>query len=221
MPYSVSWGAAGATAGVLAPKRIYVLGVEAYGGLGAPPCLNRVYDLEKDSWVIGAAMPTSRLNFGVAVVNDRLYAIGGFVYCVLGFIAPSAVNEQYTPFGYGTVPPVVAVLSPENDKAYNVSDVSLVFAVNRPVVWLGYSLDGQDKVTITGNITLAGLANGLHNVTVYARDEFGNMGASEAVCFTIAKELEPFPVVPIAAASGVAIVSVAVCVVYYCKKRSH
>ncbi len=65
------WGAAaGATTGVMAPKRIYVMG----GNPTFP--LNQVYDPETDTWIMGAQMPTGRYGLGVAVVNDMLYAIG-------------------------------------------------------------------------------------------------------------------------------------------------
>ena len=43
---------------------------------------------------------------------------------------------------------------------------------------MGYSLDGQSNVTITGNITLAGLADGFHLVVVYATDAYGNTGSA-------------------------------------------
>jgi hypothetical protein len=48
---------------------------------------------------------------------------------------------------------------------------------------MGYCLDGKTNVTITGNITLTGLANGLHNLTIYANDTIGNMGNSENINF--------------------------------------
>jgi hypothetical protein len=60
----------------------------------------RVYDPETDNWTFGADAPTNRYNFGVAVVNDTLYAIGGHTYNFPGNYAPLAVNEQYTPVGY-------------------------------------------------------------------------------------------------------------------------
>jgi len=43
---------------------------------------------------------TSRYNFGVAVINDTFYVIGGHTYNFPGNFAPSAANEQYTPIGY-------------------------------------------------------------------------------------------------------------------------
>jgi hypothetical protein len=94
------------------------------------------------------------------------------------------VNEQYTPFGYGTLPPQISVISPEN-KTHSTSNVTLAFTVNRPVSWVGCSLDGQETVTVTGNTTVAGLSNGLHNITVYAKDTFENTGASEKVYFSV------------------------------------
>ena len=84
-----------------------------------------------------------------------------------------------------TVPPQISVLSPIN-QTYNETSVSLVFTVDKAVNWTSYSLDGKDNVTITGNTTITGLSAGLHNITVYAEDEFENIGASETIKFTIA-----------------------------------
>jgi hypothetical protein len=206
-PSGVGYGAV-VTTGVFAPKRIYAIGFSV-----------GVYDLENDSWTNGADIPARRYSFGVAIVNDVLYAIGGHTYGAPwpGDFAAVDVNEQYTPFGYGTVPPVVSVVSPENTN-YTSSNVSLAFMVNKPVAWLGYSLDGQETVTVTGNTTLSGLSSGLHNVTVYARDEFENTGASETITFRVDVR-EPFPLVPVAAASVAAVAVVGVVLAVYFKKR--
>jgi hypothetical protein len=226
-PSGIVYGAAGATTGLNAPKLIYVLGEHSDIREGEPPYFVRVYDQEKDAWTFGADIPTHRYLFGVAVVNDMLYAIGGFTSswsddALLNLMygpgtTPHATNEQYTPFGYGTVPPAVAVVSPENE-TYASGNVSLAFTVNKPAVWLGYSLDGQDNVTVTGNATLTGLTSGLHNVTVYAKDEFGNVGASATVTFNVQ---EPFPIAPVAVASGASIAVIGVGLLVYLKKRKH
>jgi len=222
-PSDVGHGAAGATTGVNALKRIYVLTEMLYG----ESRFNQVYDPEHDSWTFGAAVPTSRLDFNVAVVNDRLYAIGGFTIkgvSIDEYIRTGeqykqtwyATNEEYTPFGYGTVPPLVQVVSPGN-MTYASSNVSLAFTVNKQVSWMGYSLDGQETVTVTGNTTLTGLQNGLHNITVYAKDTFENMGTSETVYFSVEV---PFPItLVIAPIASVAIVGVGLIV--YFKKRKH
>ena len=62
---------------------------------------------------------------------------------------PIAVNEEYTPVGYGTVKPLISVVSPLSSEIlnYSSSNVSLSFAVDRPITSIGYSLDGQENMT--------------------------------------------------------------------------
>lgn len=72
----VVYGAAGATTGVMAPKRVYVFGVTHQIGMAVPPFKTQVYNPANDSWTVGASAPTNRINLGIAVVNDTLYAIG-------------------------------------------------------------------------------------------------------------------------------------------------
>jgi hypothetical protein len=115
--------------------------------------------------------------------------------------------------------PSVQLTSPKKI-AYSIANVTIVFVVDKQVSWLGYSLDGQDNVTISGNTTITDLPNGLHNVTVYANDTFGNMGASETVSFTVAVP-EPFPVVPVVAVAVVAVVAACAGLLVYFKKRKH
>jgi parallel beta-helix repeat protein len=103
-----------------------------------------------------------------------------------------------------TTPPKVALLSPIN-QVFNESSVSLIFTVDKQVNWMGYSLDCQDNVTVTGNVTLSELTNGVHNVTVYAEDTFGNEGASETIIFNIDVP-EPFPTILVVAAAVTAAV---------------
>lgn len=199
-PLPAVLGAAGATTGMNAPKRIYVFGADADALFWQVTTRNftaQSYDPETDSWTVCASMPTGRYSAGVAVVDDLLYVIGGFTieFPTDRFtLNPSyhfkAVNEQYTPIGYGTVPLVVAVVSPEN-KTYAAGNVSLAFTVNKPALWMGYSLDGQETVVITSNTTIAGLANGLHNITVYAKDKFGNVGVSDTIQFIIDQSFFP------------------------------
>jgi hypothetical protein len=209
-----------ATTGVNAPKRIYVFG----GGE------TQVYDPESNSWTFGADTPTKHFFFGVAVVNDLLYVIGGSTETFDMFWNSNptwyATNEQYTPFGYGTpdpsydgAAPEITVVSPEN-KTYYTANVTLDFTVNEPVFSAHYTLDGETAVEISGNTTLAGLAVGVHNLTVSAFDAAGNMGTSETVYFTIA-EPEPFPTVLVATATGASIAIIAVGLLVYLRKRKH
>lgn len=84
-----------------------------------------------------------------------------------------------------TTAPSISVVSP-SEETFNQSSVLLSFIVDKEVNWTGYNLDGQRNVTVSGNTTLTGLKDGLHSVTVYANDSFGNMGVSRTVNFTVA-----------------------------------
>jgi parallel beta-helix repeat protein len=124
---------------------------------------------------------------------------------------------------FTTTPPKISVLSPLNQR-YNETSVPLVFTVGKPVNWTGYSLDGEANVTVTGsgalaNVTLADVANGVHNVTVYANNTYGNM-ASETVNFTVAKP-SPFPTALVATASGASAAAVCLGLLVYFKRRKH
>jgi len=110
------------------------------------------------------------------------------------------------------------VLSPET-KVYNRSEVSLNFTVDEPVSQVKYSLDGQNNLTVAGNTTLAELSAGVHNVTVYARDAVGNIGASKTIPFTVANEPEPFPTT-LVIASAVTVATVGIGLLGYFKKRN-
>jgi nitrous oxidase accessory protein len=111
--------------------------------------------------------------------------------------------------------PTLHIISPEN-ATYPSENVTLNFAVNKQTPWTGYSLDGQENVTVTVNTTMTGLCSGSHNVTVYARDEVGNVGVSQTVWFSVA---EPFPVIPVAAASSVVIILAGAGLTLYFKKH--
>jgi parallel beta-helix repeat protein len=111
-------------------------------------------------------------------------------------------------------PPRISVLSPLA-QTYNETSVPLVFTVGKLVNWTGYSFDGAENVSIAGNTTLTWLSSGSHNVTVYAKDLLGNVGASETVVFTA----EPFPILPVVVASAAVVIGIGLLV--YFKKRGH
>jgi hypothetical protein len=114
--------------------------------------------------------------------------------------------------------PKLALLSPVAQE-YNKSGVDLIFSVDKYVVWIGYSLDGQGNLTVTGNCTIANMTNGIHTITVYANDTLGNIGESELVTFTV-ETPETFPTTLIVAAASVAVAAVvAVVAVVFLKKR--
>jgi hypothetical protein len=213
------------TTGVMSSKMIYTFNSDFNSNVKA-------YDPENDSWKNGVASSLERNGFGIALANDIFYVVGGYTYSFLGNFAPLATNEKYIPFGYGTpdpsylleiTPPKISVLSPLN-QTYNESSVSLVFNSDKAVNWTSYSLDGQQNITFSGNTNITDISNGVHNVTIYAQDTFGNLGSSQTINFTVAKPEplpppESFPVVLVAAVSIVAVALVVAGLLVYHKKH--
>jgi hypothetical protein len=102
LPTVFSKAATGVTTGIYAPQKIYVLEFTHYYPVSFN---NQFYDTLSYSWSVAKSMPTNRRDFGVAVVDDVLYVIGGSKY--EGQTIPlkvSAINEQYVPFGYDSAP---------------------------------------------------------------------------------------------------------------------
>jgi N-acetylneuraminic acid mutarotase len=176
LPNARSFGAAVATSGLIAPKRIYVLGGYDQNAYSST---NRVYDVERNSWSSGTSLPSARVYLAVAELDDVLYAIGGF-----DGENWLDINEQYLPVGYGTVPPEIQILAPEN-KTYASNSVALALSVNRPTEWIGYSLDAHANATVAGDAMLSGLSEGSHTIKVYANDSFGNVGSSITAYFSV------------------------------------
>jgi N-acetylneuraminic acid mutarotase len=201
--------AAGVAFGGFTSKRICV-----FGGLNFlyEPCnLTQIYNPDKNVWVTGAQMPTPHAQFGVANVNDELYAIGGISVHANSRLISDA-NEKYLTT---KITEDILVLSPQN-KTYEGSSLQLDFKIEKPTSWMGYSLNGQDNVTLLGNSTISNLLPGVHNIRVYANDTAGNIVSSETIYFNV-EAPESFPVVPTIAAA----VIVATGLLVYFKKRNH
>ena len=140
----------------------------------------------------------------------------------------SGVDTASITFLVDVVPPEVTILSPQNE-TYTSFDIPLNFTLSEQADWIGYSLDGQALVNISGNTTLVGLSEGLHNVTVYANDTIGRKGNSATVTFNItqeseelpASEPEPFPTTVVITATGASMAVVGVGLLVYFKKRKH
>jgi hypothetical protein len=126
-------------------------------------------------------------------------------------------------FSIDTIPPTITIketLNTTPEQGYPLN-----FMINETISTVSYVLDNNQNVTIGGNTTLHDLPVGEHNLTVYAWDLAGNVGASETTLFTVQVPepilSEPFPTVPVAAVSAVAAVLVVVAgfLVYYNKRE--
>jgi len=87
-------------------------------------------------------------------------------------------------FTVDSVVPSILLVSPTNT-IYASASVPLRFLTYETASWIGYSLDGQTNVTLSGNTTLVDLSDGVHTIIVYAADAAGNVGHSETVYFTV------------------------------------
>ncbi len=132
---------------------------------------NTQYTIEKEYY----ASQLER-QFGGGLTNVTFLSIG-YVTLVDRF-----------PLMYPWGAPHVTLLNLENLTLASTEQFSLNFSINKPTAWTGYSLDGGENITVGGNATLNGLTIGSHNITVYAKDTSGNIGASETYKFEVAPE---------------------------------
>lgn len=113
VPIGFDGAKAGATTGVWAPKRIYVIGWNK----------TQVYDPQANSWTSGMPPKSGGV---VAVVNDTLYVMQGH-YTANDFFTGkqtyNGTNEQYFPLGYqGPMPsPSAASNSPTPNPTSTIS----------------------------------------------------------------------------------------------------
>ena len=95
---------------------------------------------------------------------------------------PFMVNTDY-------VPPQLTVISPQNQSTYN-NTVPLVFYTDSKVLWSYYSLDSSSSNTdswipFSGNMTLNGLSEGYHKLTISVQMEVNTQSARETCTQTV------------------------------------
>ena len=159
--------------------------------------------------------------FDGAIREDTTVSLGQDKYPLMLAFKIDSVKFDMTKI---TIPqvvsePLLTVLSPQNSKTYNVTDVSLNVSLSQLAKFVRYSLDGQENVTVVGNLTITDLANGLHNVTFFTDDPFGNTQSSGIIVFNIDIPTL-FPVTPVVAFSAVAVVLVAAGLLVYYKRKT-
>ncbi len=126
-------------------------------------------------------------------------------------------NTVYFTINRG-IPPAITNLSIKNE-TYNQNNLTLSFTTDKPASWIGYSLDGKANVTIAGNTTLTALANGAHNLTIYANDTLGNMATSGTIYFNVeVPKQDPSSATLVGALASVAVMGIGLMVLF--KKRN-
>lgn len=98
-PFPVD-NAGGATIAGIMPQRIYVIDGRRFD---LEVAYNQVYNPETDSWSIGVPMPTARFGLAVAVVNNKIYTIGGSTGMYYN-VVQTDLNEQYDPLKDQPIP---------------------------------------------------------------------------------------------------------------------
>lgn len=97
-------------------------------------------------------------------------------------------SDSNVSFVVDTTPPSIQITQPENTIYSGDTGFKLTVIPSEPTSWIGYSIDCQANMTLTGSVRISGATTGLndgyHNITVYANDTAGNMGKSETVYFT-------------------------------------
>jgi hypothetical protein len=133
------------------------------------------------------------------------------VFEMTGFSTVSFIKD--------VVSPSISFLSPQNG-TYITSDVTLDFTVSEATSEIRYCVDGKENQTITDSLNLTGLAEGAHNITLYAADLAGNVAEPKTLPFNVDLP-ESFPAVPAATASAsVAIVSACAGLLIYFSKHN-
>jgi N-acetylneuraminic acid mutarotase len=151
IPSGVYKAAACSTSGLIAPKRIYVVGGSlAYdgGGLSASATaqtvtnITQVYDLATGRWSSASSIPESRISFWLVNVNDALYAVGGKKSDSF------QATEKYIPIGYDES--LLPTPSPSPTPTASPTPAPDGYAANLPIILI--------LVVVIVVITIAGLA---------------------------------------------------------------
>ena len=110
----------------------------------------------------------------------------------------------------------IIIHSPQNITYNTVPNLNLVTSAS--FSWLGYSLDNKPNATITGNITLTDLPQGVHSLIVYGNNTEGTDTSTEMIYFTIERP-PSFPTLLVTGFSVAAIITLCVGLAYLFKKR--
>lgn len=134
-------------------------------------------------------------------LSEGIHTLHVFAYNQFIYMAgnPSAV-DRFVNFTIDALPPAISIVTmpreivDENELPLKLSVTEQVASVecsideklNAPLTGLTQTPNGN-RFTVTGNASLEGLQGGQHNITIYATDTAGSMGASQTLQFTTAQ----------------------------------
>jgi hypothetical protein len=103
------------------------------------------------------------------------------------YLTYNVTRNEIVYFVIDTIPPIITINGLENN-IYS-PNVNLIFNTSELTSKSAYSLDGEEKIPITSNISLEDLNIGFHNLTLYAWDLAGNAGISQTTTFYVQNPL--------------------------------
>jgi hypothetical protein len=105
------------------------------------------------------------------------------------------INNSVTiNFAIDTIKPSISFTEDYQNKTFSTREKTLYFSTNKQNCQTYFSVDNQTSSSANSEspIQLIDLANGKHNVTVYAVDEYGVVGIPSTIYFKVSVP-EPFP----------------------------
>jgi hypothetical protein len=167
---------------------ILLFGVDnTWWDAGPPKFTSLTYDSSACCWRVTSLMSAPRVNAALVSIGDLVYVIGGSMVMIENNAHPTTLLEQYVPQKdqpTDSVEPKITILWPKQKTSS--PNITVEFTINKPVGSTLMSLDQESPISTTGNTTLI-LQPGKHNITVYAIDYSGNIGASNTVDFTVSE----------------------------------
>lgn len=111
-----------------------------------------------------------------------------------------------------TTPPLVTVISPQNNQVFTSSNVLLSIITDESSSTAWYSIDGSTNTSLIKNSPTSfsgtvSLTDGSHSVVFYAQDLAGNKGRSDTVSFAVNTTIPPSNNPPVISSAPVTQVS--------------
>ena len=158
---------------------------------------NNITQLSHEQFTFSQSFNLSEGNHSLVVYSRAAFLPGNMTVFYLDsssnvFFIVDTTPPSPTPTSSPTQQPTISILSPLNDSFFNVSlggvNYQLTYETNSTLSWVGYSIDGSDNVTVTGNSTFVHefvSSTGYHTLTVYANDTSGNWAIPQSVTYLV------------------------------------